>query len=120
MELSRTDALPRMLTRLKLTAIRDQLDGLLDEASRRDLTLREALAFVCEREIARKDERRIEMACEGGSGRIDGDEAERQHGLALPFQRQQLDRLHRERYRQHGGDRGLPSGAVGARGGRQA
>src|SRR5690606_11640582 len=56
-----TDALPRMLTRLKLTAIRDQLDGLLDEASRLDLTLREALALFCEREIARKDERRIQM-----------------------------------------------------------
>ncbi|HLV64700.1 MAG TPA: ATP-binding protein, partial [Polyangiaceae bacterium] len=55
------DALPRMLTRLKLTAIRDQLDGLLDEASRLDLTLREALALFCEREIARKDERRIQM-----------------------------------------------------------
>ena len=56
-----TDRLDDLLTRLRLTAIRDQLDGLLDEASRRDLTLREALAFVCEREIARKDERRIEM-----------------------------------------------------------
>jgi DNA replication protein DnaC len=50
-----------MLTRLKLTAIRDQLDSLLDEVSRKDLTLREALAVLCEREIARKDERRIEM-----------------------------------------------------------
>ncbi len=50
------------LTRLKLTAIRDQLDSLLDEAARQDLTLREALAFLCGREIARKDERRIEMA----------------------------------------------------------
>src|SRR5262252_744809 len=50
------------LTRLKLTAIRDQLDNLLDEASRRELSLREALALLCEREIARKDERRIEMA----------------------------------------------------------
>jgi len=29
MELTPTDALPRMLTRLKLTAIRDQLDSLL-------------------------------------------------------------------------------------------
>lgn len=61
MELTTTDALPRMLTRLKLTAIRDQLDNLLDEASRQDLTLREALALLCEREIARKDERRIQM-----------------------------------------------------------
>jgi DNA replication protein DnaC len=50
------------LTRLKLTAIRDQLDNLLDEAAKRELTLREALAFLVEREIARKDERRIEMA----------------------------------------------------------
>lgn len=50
-----------MLTRLKLTAIRDQLDSLLDEAARRELTLRETLAFLCEREIARKDERRIQM-----------------------------------------------------------
>jgi hypothetical protein len=45
-----------------LTAIRDGLDSLLDEAARRDLTLREAVAFLCEREVARKDERRVEMA----------------------------------------------------------
>ncbi|MCB9690144.1 MAG: ATP-binding protein [Alphaproteobacteria bacterium] len=50
-----------MLTRLKLTAIRDQLDALLDEAARRDLNLREALTFLCEAEIARKDARRIRM-----------------------------------------------------------
>jgi DNA replication protein DnaC len=50
------------LTRLKLTAIRDQFDNLIDEAARRELTLREALALLIEREIARKDERRIEMA----------------------------------------------------------
>ena len=56
------EALIAMLTRLKLTAIRDQLDTLLDEAARRELTLREALAFLCDREVARKDERRIEMA----------------------------------------------------------
>src|SRR3954469_6593295 len=51
-----------MLSRLKLTAIRDQLDSLVDEAGRRELTIREALALFCEREIARKDERRIEMS----------------------------------------------------------
>ena len=51
----------KMLTRLKLTALRDQLDTLLDEAARKDLTLREALAFLCEAEIARKDQRRIAM-----------------------------------------------------------
>ncbi len=56
------ETLTGWLSRLKLTAIRDQLDNLIDEAARRELTLREALAFLCEREIARKDERRIEMA----------------------------------------------------------
>lgn len=56
------DTLIGWLTRLHLTAIRDQLDNLLDEASRRELTLRETLGFLCEREIARRDERRITMA----------------------------------------------------------
>jgi len=50
------------LTRVKLTAIRDQLDSLLEEAAKRELTLREALAFLVEREVARKDARRTEMA----------------------------------------------------------
>jgi len=50
------------LSRLHLTAIRDQLDSLLDAASRRELTLRETLALLCEREIARRNERRIKMA----------------------------------------------------------
>jgi len=44
-------ALPAMLSRLKLTALRDQLDSLLDEAARLDLSLREALAFLCQAEI---------------------------------------------------------------------
>ena len=51
-----------MLTRLKLTAIRDQFDSLLDEAARVDMSLREALTMFVEREIASKDQRRIEMA----------------------------------------------------------
>jgi DNA replication protein DnaC len=55
------DHLTAMLNRLKLTAVRDQLDSLVDEAARRELTIREALSLFCEREIARKDERRIEM-----------------------------------------------------------
>ena len=59
--MTESDALDAMLTRLKLPAIRDQLDSLLDEVARRDLTLREALAFLCEVEIARKDDRRIRM-----------------------------------------------------------
>ena len=45
------DILPPMLTRLKLTAIRDQLDTLLDEVSRRQLNHREALEFLCERRV---------------------------------------------------------------------
>src|ERR1051325_140166 len=56
------DHLIAMLNRLKLTAIRDQLDSLIDEAARRELTIREALSLFCEREIGRKDERRIEMS----------------------------------------------------------
>jgi DNA replication protein DnaC len=51
-----------MLTRLRLTAIRDQLDNLLEEAARKELNLREALAWLCAAEIARKDQRRIAMA----------------------------------------------------------
>jgi len=56
------ESLLTALSRLKLTAIRDQLDSLLDEAAKRELSLREALAFLVEREIARKNERRIAMA----------------------------------------------------------
>jgi len=55
------DTLEPMLTRLKLTAIRDQLDTLLDQAGRADLNLREALTMLCTAEVARKDERRIQM-----------------------------------------------------------
>lgn len=56
------DVLMDHLTRLKLTCIRDQLDSLLDEAAEKQLTLREAVAFLIGREVARKDERRLEMA----------------------------------------------------------
>src|SRR4029078_11647567 len=51
-----------MLTRLKLTAIRDQLDTLLDTATRRKPTLIDTVKLLCEAEVARKDERRIQMA----------------------------------------------------------
>jgi DNA replication protein DnaC len=57
-----TDRLDEMLVRLKLSGIRDQLDSLLDEASRSNLSTRETLSLLCEREIARKDHRRIDMA----------------------------------------------------------
>lgn len=50
-----------MLTRLKLTGIRDQLDSLLDEAARKDLTLREAFGYLLQAEVARKDQRRFAM-----------------------------------------------------------
>jgi len=56
------DRLDEMLNRLKLSGIRDQLDSLLDEAARSNLSTRETLALLCEREIARKDHRRIDMA----------------------------------------------------------
>ena len=55
------DELVPMLTRLQLTAIRDQLDSLLDQAARAELNLREALAMLCAAEVGRKNERRIQM-----------------------------------------------------------
>ena len=57
-----TDPLDAMLARLQLAGIRDQLDSLLDEAARANLSARETLMLMGEREIARKDHRRIEMA----------------------------------------------------------
>jgi len=42
------DHLPEVLGRLKLTALRDRLDTLLDEAARRELSLRDTLALLCE------------------------------------------------------------------------
>lgn len=56
------DVLVEQLTRLQLTCIRDQLDSLLDEAAAKNLTLREAVAFLIGREVARKNERRLGMA----------------------------------------------------------
>lgn len=56
------DPLLQMLTRLQLTALRDQLDTLLDEAARQELNLREALTFLCQAEVARQEERRLQMA----------------------------------------------------------
>jgi DNA replication protein DnaC len=55
------DELVPMLTRLKLTAMRDRLETLLDEAARQDLNLREALAYLCRAEVEHKDQRRIAM-----------------------------------------------------------
>lgn len=55
------DALLEMLARLKLNAMRDRLDGLLDEAARGDLSLRETLALLCRAEVSHREERRIQM-----------------------------------------------------------
>jgi DNA replication protein DnaC len=55
------DRLVEMLGALKLTAVRDQLDRLLEEAAKAELALPEALVMLCGRELDRKHERRIEM-----------------------------------------------------------
>ena len=59
---SAAEAPPEILARLKLGAMRDRLDSLLDEAAGRELSLREALQLLCEAEVARREERRIQMA----------------------------------------------------------
>ena len=51
-----------MLSRLRLGAIREQLDALLEEAARQQLNLREALAWLCAAEVASKEQRRLSMA----------------------------------------------------------
>lgn len=56
------DPLLPLLGHLQLTTLRDQLDLLLDDAARRDLNLREALTFFCQAEVARREQRRLEMA----------------------------------------------------------
>lgn len=53
--------LPKLLARLKLTAIGDKLDSLLDEAARKEMNLREALTFFCEQEITHKNHKRVQM-----------------------------------------------------------
>lgn len=50
-----------MLSRLQLTAIRDRLDTLLEEAARRDLDLRQTLAHLCTAEVEHRDQRRVAM-----------------------------------------------------------
>jgi DNA replication protein DnaC len=51
----------KLLTRLKLTSLRDKLDNLLDEAARKEMNLREALLFFCEQEVQSKNHKRIQM-----------------------------------------------------------
>src|ERR1700710_3225711 len=51
-----------MLARLKLMAMHDRLDSLLDEAARGNLSLRETLALLCRAEVSHREERRIQMS----------------------------------------------------------
>ena len=53
--------LPGRLTQLGLKSMRDRLDSLLDEAGRRDLSIRDALDLLCEAEFRHREERRIQM-----------------------------------------------------------
>ena len=55
------DRLEAMLARLKLSAVRERLDNLLDDAGRRELSLRDSLALLCEAEVAHREERRMRM-----------------------------------------------------------
>ncbi len=66
------EVLVTMLDGLKLTAIRDQFDTLLDEVARSEMTLRDAQAFLTERETAWRGERRIGMAGKWPSSRSSG------------------------------------------------
>lgn len=50
-----------LLTRLKLGAIKDKLDYLLDEAARKEMNLRESLVFFCEQEVQNKDQKRVQL-----------------------------------------------------------
>jgi len=50
-----------LLTRLKLTALRENLDNLLDAASKEDLSYRELVYLLCREEVKHKDARRIRM-----------------------------------------------------------
>jgi hypothetical protein len=49
--MDRHDHLTALLSRLKLTTLRGQLDSLIDQAGMSELTSREALTMFCEREV---------------------------------------------------------------------
>lgn len=61
MSVTEPDRLTGMLARLGLKAVRDRLDNLLDEAGRRELSMRETLDLLCEAEVRHREERRIQM-----------------------------------------------------------
>jgi len=53
--------LMKQLSRLKLTALRENLDNLLEEASKEEMSYRELVYFLCSEEVKHKDARRIRM-----------------------------------------------------------
>ncbi len=55
------ERLEQNLARLKLITVRDRLDSLLDDIARQEMTVREALAYLCEQELRSKDQKRIHM-----------------------------------------------------------
>lgn len=55
------DQLESMLGQLRLMSLRDRLDNLLDEASKKEMNLREALHFFVTVELASKTEKRVRM-----------------------------------------------------------
>jgi len=57
----KTDNLEALLGELRLTAIRDRLDNLLDEAARSNYTHRELLAFLVNEELGSKRSKRVAM-----------------------------------------------------------
>ena len=63
------ETLVAWLTRLQLTAIRDQLDNLLDEAAAKKLTRREALAFLSVEHLLDRFAERSPRRCRPGPAR---------------------------------------------------
>lgn len=57
----KTDDVEDLLGQLRLTAIRDRLDNLLDEATRSNFTHRELLAFLINEELSSKRSKRVTM-----------------------------------------------------------
>jgi hypothetical protein len=64
-----TDRLDAMLMRLKLAGMRDQLDSLLDEAARANLSTRETLAMLCDSRLLRHRRDPRQMRADGVSRR---------------------------------------------------
>jgi len=50
-----------LLGQLRLTALRERLDNLLDEAAKKEMNLREAVQFLLEVELASKTDKRVKM-----------------------------------------------------------